>query len=40
MHENVACLFAGYEQEQFLLWGTLRDKIYKMYSKNLHTKDE
>ena len=38
MHENVACLFAGYEQEQFLLWGTLRDKIYKMYSRNLCTK--
>ena len=40
MHENVACLFAGYEQGQFLLWGTLRDKIYKMYSKNLCTKDD
>ena len=38
-HENVACLFARYEQGQFLLWGTLRDKIYKMYSMNLCATD-
>ena len=37
--ENVACLFVMYEQGQFPLWGTLRDKIYKMYDKNLCTKD-
>jgi hypothetical protein len=38
-HESVACLFASYEQGQFYLWDTLKDKICKMYIKNLCTKD-
>ena len=33
-----AC-FRDMNRGNFYLWGTLKDKIYKMYSKNLYTKD-
>ena len=33
-----ACL-PDMNRDNFYLWGTLKDKIYKMYSKNLCTKD-